>query len=265
VAVLLRVCHPPASVLYAGPAWRVGRAWRADADTANPKPCAEKKKKTTTSGPGDTILNPTTGRFVLRSGAIGTKILLAKAERVLNGLADSESESESGVASSSEGESESESAGAPSRKKQKCENVNLLPELLSKKPKPVRDARFREVEVSEKSPYGKIEKKKRVKKLWQRAMQSVRAVARFKLAAARQAASHTGMTLEFDEMDIVYTNDISGSSASKAKHSPPAAHKPALRHLPARVGKNHRSAEESKKASKRSSLKSVAEDSYGSD
>jgi hypothetical protein len=107
---------------------------------------------------------------VLRSGTIGTKILLAKAERVLNGLPDSESES--GFASSSESESESERAGAPSRtrKKQKCENVNLLPELLSKKPKPVRDARFREVEVSEKSPYGKIEKKKRVKKLWQRAM-----------------------------------------------------------------------------------------------
>ena len=171
------VIHPQACrecgacVLRASCVLRPACARRADTDTANPKPCAEKKKKTTTtSGPGDTILNPTTGRFVLRSGAIGTKILLAKAERVLNGLADSESESE--VACSSEGESESESAGAPSRKrkKQKCENVNLLPELLSKKPKPARDARFREVEVSEKSPYGKVEKKKRVKKLWQRAM-----------------------------------------------------------------------------------------------
>ena len=96
-------------------------------------------------------------------------------------------------------------------------------------------------------------------------MQSVRAVARLKLAGARQAASHTGMSLEFDAMDIVYTNDISGSSASKAKHSPPAAHKAALRHLPVKVGKNHRPAKESKKATKRSSLKSVAENCEDSD
>ena len=148
----------------------------------------------------------------------------------------------------------------------------MLPAPLPKKPK-------HEVEVSE--AYAKIEKKKKVNRLWKRAAYATRASARFKLAVARAANSHTGLSLAFDDMDMsttpvslprvkhvsttngggkkvrlnshskaATTKDIAGSSHTKAKYLPPSSNKTALRFLPKKVER---------------SLKAVKEESEDSD
>ena len=216
--------------------------------------CAEKDKKKTKTGdaPGATILNPRTGRFVLRSGAVGMRILLERA----GGVSSESEESE---------DSDGEDAGVPVRKRtaQEVQKVSLLPERLAKKPKLGVE---KEVKVEMSQAYAKLEKRKKVQRLWKKAARATRSSARFKLAAQRAANAHTGLSLAFDELDMftapdtssgsklvsatngsgkkvkmhahskaASTKDISGSSQSKAKYLPPKAHKTALRFLPKKV------------------------------
>jgi hypothetical protein len=229
-----------------------------DGETLNR--CAEKEKKTkakAADAPGATILNPKTGRFVLRSGAVGMRILLERA-----GVRSVQSESEESEESE---ESDGEDAGVPVRKRtaQEVQKVSLLAERLAKKPKLGVE---KEVEVEVSQAYAKLQKKKKVRKLWKKAAHATRCSARFKLAATRAANAHTGLSLAFDDLDMfsapdtssgsklvsttdgsgkkvkmlahskaASTKDIAGSSHSKAKYLPPKAHKTALRFLPKKV------------------------------
>jgi hypothetical protein len=192
------------------------------------------------------------------------RILLGRA-----GIVDAESEE-----SEESEESDGDDAGVPVRKRtaQKVEKVSLLPEPLPKK------AKLQPVEVNE--AYAKVEKKKKIKRLWKKAARATRASARFKQAGARAANAHTGLSLAFDDLDmfsapssshsklvsttdgsgkqvkmlahskVASTKDISASSHSKAKYLPPKAHKTALRFLPKKLER---------------SLKAVKEESEDSD
>ena len=171
-----------------------------------------------------------------------------------------------GVSSESEEseDSDGEDAGVPVRKRtaQEVQKVSLLPERLAKKPKLGVE---KEVKVEMSQAYAKLEKRKKVQRLWKKAARATRSSARFKLAAARAANAHTGLSLAFDDLDMfsaptssgsklvsttvgsgkkvkmlahskaASTKDISGSSQSKAKYLPPKAHKTALRFLPKMV------------------------------
>jgi hypothetical protein len=193
---------------------------------------------------------------VLRSGAVGMRILLERA-RVRSVQSESEESEESD-------DSDGEDAGVPVRKRtaQEVQKVSLLPERLAKKPKLGVE---KEVEVEVSQAYAKLQKKKKIRRLWKKAAHATRSSARFKLAAARAANAHTGLSLAFDDLDFsapdtssgsklvsttdgsgkkvkmlahskaASTKDIAGSSHSKAKYLAPKAHKTALRFLPKKL------------------------------